>query len=94
MKISIIMKPRHSGIRTIFKDAWYITIPFKYFDWFINKNLYIDEVPRDKVWELYEELQAMQWPQKVILAVRGAFLDTGEQKKTSYFEDIEKMILQ
>ena len=94
MKISIIMKPRHSGIGTIFEQAGYQKIAYWHWKGYVWENLYIDEVPKDRLEEVYNKLKEIQWPQKVILAVRGAFLDTGEQKKTSYFEDIEKMILQ
>lgn len=88
------MKPRHSGIGTIFEKAGYQKIAYWHWDWFIGKDLYIDEVPKEKIEEVYTKLKAIPVWHKVILAVRGAFLDTGSpEKKTSYFEEVERIIL-
>lgn len=94
MKISIIMKPRHSGIGTIFEQAGYKKVAYWHWQGYVWEDLYIDEVPKEKLEEIYVKLKAIPVWHKVILAVRWAFLDTGSpEKKTSYFEDVERMIL-
>lgn len=94
MKISIIMKPKDTGIWSIFEQSGYKRIAFWHWTEYVGQDLYIDEVPREKLEEVYNKLKTIPVSYKVILAVRGAFLDTGEEKKkTSYFEDVERMIL-
>jgi len=88
------MKPRHSGIWTIFEKAGYQKIAYWHWDWFVGKDLYIDEIPKESLEEVFIKLKAIQVRHSVILAVRGAFLDTGEpKKKTNYFDEVERMIL-
>ena len=94
MKISVIMKPKDAGIWTIFQKAGYKKVAYWHWQWYVWEDLYIDEVPKEKIEEIYTKLKAIPVWHKVILAVRGAFLDTvRNEKKTSYFEDVERMIL-
>lgn len=68
MKASIILKPKNAGIENILLNAWFYHISynelidnsFNYFMAITKKNIYIDRVPEDELYSLYEEIRDLE----------------------------------
>ena len=86
-----MLKPKGTGITTMFREAWYVCLNYPHFTWEVNCNLYIENIPVWQVRDLYNEILEttdQTRPCKVVLSVVW-----GKSKQDDYFTQIENMIL-